>query len=385
MSDTRASMNAHHNQAVGPGIRIESAELRIIELPLITPFVISSGTMTAKTIPLLVLKGEGLDGIAEGVMDPFPDYLEETIPGAMAFLREVLLPSVVGKRFSSPYELDAVLSPWRGNRMARAMVEMAFWDLWAKSLNLPLKVLLGGTGNQVDVGVSLGIASIETTLERVDEAVAQGYKRTKLKIRQGHDVKLVEAVRKRYPDIKLTVDANTDYGLSDLPVMLALDDFALDYIEQPLAFDDIHDHAKVQTMLRTAICLDESIRHAVDARKALEAGAARVINIKVGRVGGFIEARAIHDVCAAFDAPVWCGGMLESGIGRAHNIHLATQKNFSRPGDISSASRYFHRDIVNEPLEAVNGQMRVPEHVAGIGVTLDDDFLDTITQHKEVL
>lgn len=267
--------------------------------------------------------------------------------------------------------------------MAKAMVEMAFWDLWAKSLNVPLKVLLGGTGDHVDVGVSLGIASIETTLERVGEAVSQGYKRTKLKIRQGHDVKLVEAVRKQYPDIKLTVDANTDYGLSDLPILLALDDFALDYIEQPLAFDDIHDHAKVQALLRTAICLDESIRTSVDARKALEAGAARVINIKVGRVGGFSEARAIHDVSAAFDAPVWCGGMLESGIGRAHNIHLATLKNFSKPGDTSSASRYFQRDIINEPLEAVNGEMAVPGNGAGIGVTLDYDYLDTVTQHQE--
>ena len=384
MTDSSNSMPAVHDQGSGHGILIESAELRIISLPLITPFVISTGTMTGKIIPLLVLKGEGLDGIAEGVMDPYPDYLEETIPGAMAFLREVLLPSIVGKRFASPYELDAVLSPWRGNRMARAMVEMAFWDMWGKSLGVPLKVVLGGTGSHVDVGVSLGIASIDTTLERVDEAVAQGYKRTKLKIKQGHDVKLVEAIRQRFPHIKLTVDANTDYGLSDLPVMLALDEFALDYIEQPLAFDDIHDHAKVQAVLCTAICLDESIRSAVDARKALEAGAARIINIKVGRVGGFIEARAIHDVCAAFDAPVWCGGMLESGIGRAHNIHLATLKNFTRPGDTSSASRYFHRDIINEPLEAVNGQMGVPEQGAGIGVTLDYDFLDTLTQHKEV-
>ena len=384
MSEKTTSLNVQRNMGDGTGVLIESAELRIFDLPLITPFVISTGTMTGKIIPLLILRGEGLDGIAEGVMDPFPDYLEETIPGAMAFLREILLPAVVGKRFNSPYELDAVLSPWRGNRMAKAMVEMAFWDLWAKSLNVPLKVLLGGTGDHVDVGVSLGIASIETTLERVGEAVAQGYKRTKLKIRQGHDVKLVEAVRQRYPDIKLTVDANTDYGLSDLPVMRALDDFALDYIEQPLAFDDIHDHARIQAVLCTAICLDESIRSAVDARKALAAGAARVINIKVGRVGGFIEARAIHDVCAAFDAPVWCGGMLESGIGRAHNIHLATLKNFSRPGDTSSASRYFHRDIVNEPLEAVDGEMAVPGNGAGIGVTLDYGYLDTVTQHKEV-
>ena len=377
-----------HSTAFAPtalrgGILIEAAELRIVSLPLLTPFVISSGTMTCKTFPLLVLKGEGLEGIAEAVMDPTPDYLEETIPGAMAFLRDVLLPSIIGKRFASPYELEPYLAPWRGNRMTKAVVEMAFWDMWSKSLGIPLKAALGGVGNSVDVGVSLGIAPIEKTLDRIDEALASGYKRTKLKIAQGHDVKIVEAVRNQYPDIKLTVDANTDYGLSDLPVLQALDGFNLDYIEQPLAFDDIHDHAQVQASLKTAICLDESIRSASDARKALEMRAARVINIKVGRVGGFAAARAIHDTSAAFGAPVWCGGMLEAGIGRAHNIHLATLANFTKPGDTSSASRYFKRDIINEPLEASNGEMPVPATGPGIGVTLDHDYLKSVTDHVE--
>lgn len=366
-----------------PGIRIESAELHIVSLPLLTPFVISTGTMAARVFPLLVLKGEGIEGVAEAVMDPAPDYLEETIPGAMAFLRDVLLPQIVGKRFDSPYDLQPILSPWRGNRMAKAVVEMAFWDLWAKSLDIPLKAALGGTGDHVDVGVSLGIAPVETTLERVGAAREQGYKRTKLKIAQGHDVRIVEAVRAEFPDIKLTVDANTDYGMADLPVLQSLDAFGLDYIEQPLGYDDIHDHAKIQRSLKTAICLDESIRSARDARKALESDAARVINIKVGRVGGFSEARAIHDTCAAFDVPVWCGGMLESGIGRAHNIHLATLANFTKPGDTSSASRYFARDITNEPLEALNGEMPVPANGPGIGVTLDRDYLASVTVHAE--
>ncbi|MFD2740667.1 o-succinylbenzoate synthase [Sulfitobacter aestuarii] len=371
--------------AMRGAIRIEAAELRIVSLPLITPFKISSGTMTCKTFPLLVLKGEGLEGIAEAVMDPAPDYLEETIPATMAFLREVLLPSLLGKSFANPYELEPYLAPWRGHRMAKAVVEMAFWDLWSKSLGIPLKAALGGVRERVDVGVSIGIASIDTTLERVETALAAGYKRTKLKIAQGHDVKLVAAVRARHPDIKLTVDANTDYGLIDLPVLRALDDFDLDYIEQPLAFDDIHDHAQVQAALKTAICLDESIRSASDARKALELRAARVINIKVGRVGGFAAARAIHDVSAAFGAPVWCGGMLEAGIGRAHNIHLATLANFTKPGDTSSASRYFRRDIINEALEAENGEMPVPGNGSGIGVTLDRAYLENVTDHVEEL
>lgn len=375
--------NAPSAETLRGGILIEAAELRVVSLPLLTPFVISTGTMICKTFPLLVLKGEGLEGIAEAVMDPAPDYLEETIPGAMAFLRDVLLPSIIGKRFASPYELAPYLAPWRGNRMAKAVVEMAFWDMWAKSLGIPLKAALGGVGDFVDVGVSLGIAPVEKTLDRIDEALAAGYKRTKLKIAQGHDVKLVEAVRNRHPDIKLTVDANTDYGVADLPILQALDGFNLDYIEQPLAFDDIIDHAQVQAALKTAICLDESIRSASDARKALEMRAARVINIKVGRVGGHAEARAIHDTCAAFGAPVWCGGMLEAGIGRAHNIHLATLANFTKPGDTSSSSRYFQRDIINEPLEAKAGEMPVPATGPGIGVTLDHRYLKTVTDHAE--
>lgn len=371
--------------APGGSILIEAAELRIVSLPLLTPFVISTGTMTCKTFPLLTLRGDGIEGIAEAVMDPTPDYLEETIPGAMAFLRDVLLPSIVGRRFASPYELDPILAPWRGNRMARAVVEMAFWDLWSKSLGIALKSALGGVGDHVDVGVSLGMAPIGPTLDRIDEARAAGYKRIKLKIARGHDVRIVAAVRDRHPDITLTVDANADYGLADLPLLRGLDAFDLDYIEQPLAFDDILDHAQVQAALRTAICLDESIRCAGDARKALELRAARVVNIKVGRVGGFAAARAIHDTCAAFGAPVWCGGMLEAGIGRAHNIHLATLANFTKPGDTSSASRYFARDIVNEPLETANGEMPVPANGAGIGVTLDHAYLDTVTDHVEVI
>ena len=369
----------------GGGILIEAAELHIVSLPLITPFVISNQTLTDKTFPLLVLKGEGIEGIAEAVMDQIPDYLEETIPAAMAFLRDVLLPRIVGKRFASPYELEPILAPWRGNRMAKAVVEMAFWDLWAKSLGIPLKAALGGVRGAVDVGVSIGIGSVELTLERIAEAQAAGYKRTKLKIAKGHDVALLDAVRARYPDIKLTVDANTDYGLEDLALLRRFDEFDLDYIEQPLAFDDIHDHAQVQAALKTAICLDESIRNAGDARKALEMRAARVINIKVGRVGGFAAARAIHDVSDAFGVPVWCGGMLEAGIGRAHNIHLATLANFTKPGDTSSASRYFKRDIVNEPLEAANGEMPVPNNGAGIGVTLDRDYMKSVTSHSEMI
>lgn len=365
------------------GLKIESAELRIVNLPLVTPFKVSNQTLTDKTFPVLILRGEGVEGFSEGVMDPFPDYLEETIPGALGFLRDLILPQIVGKRFGNPAELAALLAPWRGHRMSKALVEMAFWDLWTKSLGLPLKAALGGVRDAVPVGVSLGITAIDTTVARVAEAVEADYKRIKLKVAQGHDLALLEAVRRAYPDVKLTVDANTAYGLADLATLRAMDAFNLDYIEQPLAVDDIHDHALVQREIATALCLDESIRTPADCRKALAAGAARVINIKVGRVGGYAAARAIHDVSEAFGAPVWCGGMLESGIGRAHNIHLATLPNFTKPGDTSSASRYFHRDIINEPLEAADGLMPVPGNGPGVGVTLDRPFLETVTRMTE--
>jgi O-succinylbenzoate synthase len=325
MREVTMPQNPPSRQCTAP-LRIDGAEMRLVSLPLVTPFTIATGTMHDKIFPLLILKADGLEGYGEGVMDPLPDYLDESITGSMDFVRSALLPQVIGKSFANPAELEALLAPWRGFYMAKAMVEMAFWDLWAKSLSLPLKTLLGGTSDAIEVGVSLGITSVEETVR--------------------------------------------------------LDAFDLDYIEQPLAWDDIHDHAKLQSRITTPLCLDESIRSVADARKALESDAARVINIKVGRVGGHLEAKRIHDLCAAFDVPVWCGGMLEAGIGRAHNIHLSTQPNFRKPGDTSSSSRYFTKDIINEVLTAEDGLMPVPPG-PGIGVTLDWDFLTKVSSRIE--
>jgi o-succinylbenzoate synthase len=256
--------------------------------------------------------------------------------------------------------------------------------LWARQLGQPLHCLLGGVRAVIPVGVSIGIQKdVPTTLEMVADHVQQGYKRVKLKIKPGWDVQHVTAVRSSFPNINLTVDANSAYSLAETRVFQSLDELQLDYIEQPLAWNDIHDHAKLQAMIVTPLCLDESISSAQDARKALESKACRVINIKVGRVGGHLEARKIHDVAAAFGAPVWCGGMLESGIGRAHNIHLSSLANFTKPGDTSSASRYFDTDIINEALEVENGLMPIPAG-AGIGVSLNEAFLETVTQQKQV-
>ncbi len=359
-------------------LRIDGATLRLVRLPLVTPFTIATGTMTEKVFPLLTLRAGGLEGHAEGVMDPLPDYLEETVPGAMDLIARVLLPQVLGQSFDHPAALAAAFAPWRGNFMARATVEMAFWDLWAKALDRPLQDVLGGAGDAVDVGVSLGIGPVAGTLDRVAAHLEQGYRRIKLKVKPGHDIALLQAVRQAFPQAHLTVDANCCYTLDDTALLRRMDAFALDYIEQPLAWDDIHDHATLQAQLATPICLDECIRTPDHARKALQTDAARVINIKVGRVGGHAAARQIHDLCRARGVPVWCGGMLESGIGRAHNIHLSTLPGFTKPGDTSSASRYFRRDIIVERLETVQGRMPVPKG-PGIGVTLDHDYLKTAT------
>lgn len=366
-------------------LRIDGAELRLVRLPLVTPFTIATGTMTEKVFPLLVLKSGGLEGYAEGVMDPLPDYLEETVAGAMALLRDTLLPQVMGRAFAHPQALARALLPWRDNFMARATLEMAFWDLWAKSLDLPLQTVLGGEGAAIDVGVSLGIGSIGATLERIGAHLDQGYQRIKLKVKPGHDLALLAAARAEFPQAHLTVDANCCYSLADSALIARMDAFDLDYIEQPLAWDDIHDHATLQGRIATPLCLDESIRTVEHARKALQTGAARVMNIKVGRVGGHAAALAIHDLCGAFAVPVWCGGMLESGVGRAHNIHLSTLPGFTKPGDTSSASRYFTRDIVEQKLETVAGRMPVPMG-PGIGVTLDHDYLKAASlSHEEIL
>jgi o-succinylbenzoate synthase len=365
-------------------MKLEHVEIRLIKLPLLHPFETSFGIDTERTIILVTLLSEGIEGWAESVMDPLPLFREETIDGAWALIKDAFIPRLLGQDITNPQALVDRLEPFRGNRQAKAVVEMAFWDLWARTLNMPLCQLIGGSRQSIPVGVSLGIQkSIEATIELVQKHLEQGYKRIKLKIKPGWDVQLVSRVREAFPEADLTVDANSAYSLGDFLHLRELDRFNLDYIEQPLAYDDLVDHAKLQAQMTTSLCLDESILTAADARKALEIRACRVINIKVARVGGHLEARQVHDVALSFNAPVWCGGMLESGVGRAHNIHLATLPNFCKPGDTSSSSRYWAQDIVNEPLEANNGMMPVPPG-AGTGVTINHDFVKKLALRHEV-
>ncbi|GGJ54176.1 o-succinylbenzoate synthase [Deinococcus roseus] len=365
-------------------MKIESATLQLIELPLKFRFETSFGVQTRRTILVLTLRGEGLEGYGESVMEMLPQYREETTPGAEYLLKEVLLPRVLGKTFNNPQELGLVLAPFKGNRMAKAVLEMAFWDLWARSLQVSLSHLIGGVRKEVTVGVSLGIQpTVDDTVRSVEKHVMQGYRRIKLKIKPGWDLNIVKDVRAEFPDITLTVDANSAYTMADVRTFQKMDAYQLDYIEQPLAHEDLHDHAKLQKLIQTPLCLDESILSSEDTRKALETHAGRVINLKPARVGGVSESLKIHTVAQSFGVPLWMGGMLEAGVGRAFNIHISSLPGFTKPGDTSSSSRYWETDIINEPLEAVDGLMPVPVG-PGIGVTLNQDFLKTITlrQHE---
>ena len=365
-------------------MKIDRIELRELPMRLRFPFQTSFGVEQERRILLVTLYADGLEGVAECVAGAFPGYSSETTDTCWTIIETFVAPRLVGRSFATPDELLHAVDDVRGHDMAVAAVEMAFWDLQAKALDVPLWVLLGGRSRPIPVGVSIGIQqSVEATVEIAARHVAEGYKRVKLKIAPGWDVRVVAAVREALPDTPLTVDANSAYRLTDARVLRELDAFGLDYVEQPLAHDDLVDHAELQRQLATSICLDESVHSPEDARKGLQLGSGRIINLKVGRVRGFRRARQVHDVAGAFGAPVWCGGMLESGIGRAANLHLSTLDGFTLPGDTSSASRYWERDLIDQPLEATDGMQVVPSDGPGLGVTLDRSFVEARTTRVE--
>lgn len=366
-------------------MHVERIELREVALRLKFPFRTSFGVEQDRRILLVSVFADDQEGVAECVAGEFPGYAYETTDTAWHVLKDFVAPKLLGGSFATAAELLHELRFVRGHNMAVAAVEMAFWDAQARALGVPLWQLLGGRLRDIPVGISLGIQdSIERTVELAEQSVAQGYRRVKLKIEPGWDVQMVAAVREALPDVDLTVDANSAYRLTDAPRLRELDAFGLAYIEQPLAHDDLIDHAALQAQLATAICLDESVHSPDDARKGLAIGAGRVINLKVGRVRGHHEARRVHDIAQAFGAPVWCGGMLESGVGRAANLHLSTLENFLMPGDTSSSSRYWDEDIVEEALEAKDGVQTVPTG-PGTGVTLKRGLVERLTNRHEVL
>ena len=367
---------------------VDEVELRVIRIPLRTPFKTSFGVETERVVVLATVRADGVEGYGEGVMDPLPAYREETIAGALQILRNAVVPDVLANGVKHPDELLTRWGRWRGNPMAKTTLELAVWDCYARQMDVPLYTLVGGSIDPalggVEVGASLGMNSIADTVESVSVHVEQGYRRIKLKIEPGWDVVLLAAVRDRHPDIELTVDANSAYTLADIGVLREIDQFGLHYIEQPLHWDDLTDHATLAPQLATAICLDETLTSPARTRSALDLQACKVVNVKVGRVGGLAAVQQISELCVSRDVPMWCGGMLETGIGRAHNIHIATMPGFVYPGNTASASRTFTRDITEQQLEATDGIMPVPAG-AGIGVTLDMAFLDSLTEMVEVI
>lgn len=365
-------------------IALESVEMRTVRLPLNEPFETSFGSIDTRLIFLISVKANGLTGWGEVVAAEEPRYSYETVGTAWHVIRDYLAPAMLARPVAHVADLSGRFASVRGHNMAKAGLELAYIDLLARARSQSLSQLIGGKRARVPVGVSLGIqATLDQLLDRVDRYLGRGYQRIKLKIKPGWDVDVVREVRRCHPDILLSVDANSAYTLADENHLRELDDFKLLMIEQPLDHDDLIDHAKLQAKMTTPICLDESITGIKRATQALDLGSCQIINTKIGRVGGYSQALAIHDLCYARDVPVWCGGMLESGIGRAHNIALASLPGFSLPGDISASSRYFARDVIVPEVEVDDdGMVAVPQR-PGLGFEVDLDYITAKTHSVE--
>ena len=364
-------------------MKIERLELRLLKLPLVHFFETSFGRIDDKHFILVRADGGGATGYGECVAEQDPYYSAETNETAWHIIADFIAPRVLGVEFAHPRDVFPALKAIRGHNMAKAAVEMAAWDLFAKQRGEPLSRVLGGTRDRIASGVSIGIQrSLDELAAKVERELAAGYRRIKIKIKPGWDLDAVKMVRARFGAIPLMVDANAAYTLADADHLAQLDRFDLMMIEQPLDYDDIADHAALQRRLKTPICLDESIKTAGIAREAIAAGACRIINIKPGRIGGLSESIRLHDLCASHGIPVWHGGMLESGIGRAANVHLSTLPNFSLPGDIAASKRYFDPDLIEPPIEvAADGTIAVPT-APGIGVAIRQDRIDAATLKK---
>jgi O-succinylbenzoate synthase len=381
-----SEISDRREHAADQPIKIDEVEIRLIRLPLTEPFETSFGSIDSRLVFLVSIATNGVRGWGEVVASEKPLYSYETVGTAFHVIRDFLAPAMMAEPLRKLNELSQRFEPFRGHNMAKAGLELAFMDLMAQLNGQCLSQLLGGQRRRIPVGVSLGIQpTLIKLFERIDRYLALGYQRIKLKIKPGWDVDVVTKVRTRYPSILLSVDANSAYTLDDIEHLKRLDDLDLLMIEQPLENDDLVDHAKLQRRFKTPICLDESITSPRHAKKALELESCRMVNIKVGRVGGYSQALPIHDLCAAERVPVWCGGMLESGIGRAHNIALASLPGFTLPGDISASSRYFTRDLIRpEVTVASDGMVEVPQGI-GLGFEVDRDFMNSQTETLELI
>ena len=365
-------------------MKIEAVELRRIRMPLVAPFRTSFGVETERDVLLVRAITPEAEGWGECVAMSEPLYSSEYVDGAHEVVRTHLLPRVFAASDVTASAVAEILAPVKGHQMAKAAVEMALLDAELRMQDTSFARHLGAVREAVDCGVSIGIHdAIPALLDTVAKHIDEGYRRIKLKIEPGWDVEPVRATRERFPEIALQVDANTAYTLADARQLAKLDPFDLLLIEQPLPEDEVLALAELAKQLRTPVCLDESITSARAAADAIALGACAIVNIKAGRVGGYLEARRIHDVCAAHGVPVWCGGMLETGLGRAANVALAALPNFTLPGDTSASDRYFHRDIT-QPFVLENGRLRVPQG-AGLGVSPIPDVLEDVTTSVEVV
>jgi O-succinylbenzoate synthase len=365
-------------------MRIDAILLREIQMQLVTPFETSFGVTTHRRILLVEVRAEGLTGWGECVAGEHPWYSEESVDTAWQVGRQELAGALLDASPEHGGQCHAIFRQVRGNRMAKAAFENAVWDLKAQQDNVSLASLLGGSRERIECGVSLGITpTVEQLLDRVETALGAGYQRIKIKIRPGWDTRPFEAIRNRWPFILLSADANASYRLKDTDHIAGFDHFDLLMLEQPLWHDDFYYHSMLQKQIETSICLDESIRNRRDALAAIEMGSCRIINIKNGRVGGFSEAIGIHNAALERNIPVWCGGMLESGIGRSHNIALSSLANFSLPGDVSASSRYWIDDIIEPAVEvSAQGEIVVPT-VPGRGFAVREDLIERLTVRRE--
>ncbi len=367
--------------------QIDEIRLRQVAMPLVKFFETSFGRTYSRDMVLVEVVSNGVSGWGEVTAGENPFYNEEWTESAWLIVKHYVAPRLLGKPLEEAGDVAGLTKHIRGHRMARGGVEAAVWDLEAKQQGIPLwKHIGGGARPEIPSGVSLGIQdSVDDLLRVIEKELADGYQRIKMKIKPGRDVEDIREVRRHFPQIKLMADANSAYTLADVDRLRALDEFYLMMIEQPLAHDDIIDHAVLQAQLQTPICLDECIRSAHHAEQAIRLQAGQIINIKLGRVGGFAEAKKVHDVCLAANIPVWCGGMLESGIGRAHNVALATLPNFTLPGDVSASKRYWKRELLTEEIVATpHGTIRTNDR-PGFGYDIDMPFLDSITVRQETI
>ena len=369
------------------GYRVEQVKLRQIKMPLVHFFETSFSRTYERDIVLVEIVSGGVSGWGEVTAGENPFYNEEWTGSIWPLLTDYVVPRIAGAVLDSAADVYPRLQHIRGHNMTKGGVEAAAWDLQARLEGNPLwKQVGGGARREIPCGVSIGIQdSVEQLIEKIEAELAAGYQRIKMKIKPGWDVDVIRKIRKRFPNILLMADANSAYTLADADHLRKLDDFDLMMIEQPLAHDDIIDHAKLQSSIKTAICLDECIRSARHAEQAIELNACRIVNIKLGRVGGFAEAKRVHDICQNHQIPVWCGGMLESGIGRAHNIALSTLPNFTLPGDVSASKRYWKQDIIEPPVEvSAKGTIAVPNEL-GFGYDLDRNYLESVTVRTQTL